>query len=85
MCTIESNRAGEKLAGSLTSEEEVMGRWGGVRADKAVFSVQFSVVQVGEVNRQGVYQLWRDLWGVYHRNLFWGRELRGLIQRNGSL
>ena len=29
MCTIGSNRAGEKLVCSLTSEEEVVGRWGG--------------------------------------------------------
>ena len=73
ICTIESNRACEKLACYLTSEEEVVWRFGGAaRGGDLGFRISDR-----EVNRHEAYQLGGDLRDVYHRYLFWRKELGG--------
>ena len=65
MCTIESNRSGEKPVGSLTSEKEVVGNRGEpARGGRDGFQCSVFGVQIGEGNRQarGV-SVWRRFSG----------------------
>ena len=56
----------------MTSEKEIVGRRGRMRAERgAVFGVEFSVFKLEAGSHKRVYPLGRSVPTMHHRNLFY--------------